>query len=417
MLDHSITTEDRLREALTEDTLPPAKSQRAERLLSRLVSPVRLAILGPKDVGKTSLFNLLAGAPVLPVGAGLPTAQLSWGHEARTVCLTPDGSRRDVDAANARALVDGRAMLLELQRALPALRRVALLEVVMDGSEDAQRKALAWAAKRCDMAIWCTRAFQETEQRLWASMPKALQGHALLVMTHADTLGDQGAVKRQLDDITKTAGRSFQTIRPLSARQALDAIAADGSIHAETWKRTGAQALITAVLETVQAGRAKVREAAEALLRESVPSAAVNDALSSIVAPAPPPAAAHHMAQPPLEPCQPTLSEYGRGAMDKAVTYLAQRAEELADILYHDPQDATAQILSGLSSDTAWLSEYLSEPFHADEARIAPVRAFVEEVTDMMQLLALEKTESATADAACLVLQARRQLQALATAA
>ena len=78
MLAEFIGVEDRLRHALQAGHLTGKQEARGEALLSRLVSPVRVAVLGQRRSGKTSVFNVLAGSVVLPSDLRLPTAQLMW---------------------------------------------------------------------------------------------------------------------------------------------------------------------------------------------------------------------------------------------------------------------------------------------------------------------------------------------------
>ncbi|MEM9901456.1 MAG: hypothetical protein AAF865_08920 [Pseudomonadota bacterium] len=522
MLSDFSAVEDRLRQALQADRLDPEQATRAEALLSRLVSPVRVAVMGPRGTGKTSVFNLLAGAYILPEGVPLPTAQIAWGLPPVTTCTYPDRSTRTLGAATAAELTQGNPIFISMQRDLPMLRKIALLEVVLDGDGATQARALSWAASRCDLIVWCTSAMSETEQRLLASLPPGLRKHALVALTRADRLGGPNAIAARLEDVTARAVGTSRIVRPIDARSASNALKQGGASVGEVLRVSGAEALTAAVIEKVDAGYARVRSAAESLLdaavlnaaravaagapigrqtaqpaSEAVPQAgqtpvepASIDPVTQAAAPTPRPAAVHasaseaprhgitaHRAQtgapaPTMRPAyaaaeerkisfrpapstraaepetsteeirrapvpepsplaaaapaaQPreaaptaqTLSAEGLETVSGAIHYLTGRGRTWARIARTNPRAASEQIMSDVLGDAEWLVSYLSDPFGEDEPLIAPAREMAHDILDLVQLMEMERTDTATGDAVCLLLQAQRRLQEVAAAA
>ena len=117
---------DRLLRATQSGLLPAAEQAEAEKLLVRLQQPVRLALMGMPSSGKSSLLNLLAGADVLPEGVRLPTLQLRYGAQSRTICTLPDGTKQTIVDASAHDIaalspvfVTKRSRALKIQEKQP----------------------------------------------------------------------------------------------------------------------------------------------------------------------------------------------------------------------------------------------------------------------------------------------------------
>ncbi len=588
MYAEAVSVEDRLRTALSTGKLDAGQAARAEALLSRLVSPVRVAVLGRRRSGKSSVLNLLAGEAVVPLGASLPTALVSWGETPATTCTYADQTRKTFADASDAELARGQPVFIAIQRNLPTLRRVALLELVMDGAPSDQARALAWASARCDIAIWCTRDFDPVEQSLWAAMPAPLKKHAIMVLTHPDALEEPEERKAHLAHMQDEATGNFYATLPVDARAALSALAADATAEADAFAQSGAQAFLDAVSGKVDAGYNRVRDVAQSLLDEVVlnvarafrpesidvppkgvsgapspeatsgdqaaqtpardktgfgppayvppiamtpPRATIHKSASAgplhapraphIVArdapPDPAPAgaasgpvaaeaaapavpeasapeptapavpeattpqpaapetaapatasgkitaihdrasaaegspaegplalstatetlpaepatdatppdvpegalgAASPMSVPVAEQSAPVrLSDAGRETVQEAIVYLAKRGESWGKVARRNYEAASRQIMEEVLGDAEWLLSYLNDPFEDDEALIAPCRDMVADIVDLVQLMEIERTDMATIDAVCLLVQARRRLEALAAAA
>ncbi|MEM9248701.1 MAG: hypothetical protein AAGB05_08390 [Pseudomonadota bacterium] len=546
MYAEAIAVEDRLRTALSSHKLNADQAARAEALLSRIVSPVRVAVLGRRGSGKSSIVNLLAGGLVLPSSVALPTTQVSWGDTNETTCTYADQSRRTFVKPSMAELTEGKPIFLSLERTLPALRQIALLEVVMDGTPAAQARALSWAASRCDLAVWCSRDFDAVEQALWAAMPDALKKHAFLALTHVDTLRGAQARSALVARAQAEGQGSFQQVVQVNPKAAIAEWKRGETPTPELLEETGARALTEAIFGKVTAGYTRVREAAETLLDDAVLSVARalrpdGAAPAAPIAPIPGPQAvaappvadtpappdglerrdvteraasslgyappAHTLPTPqeaprttihspassaPRHPLQqhlvvgaeenaapgapadqkpaasagaeaslardlpsaqlaeaapPTmaapaierppeteaaldtvaepdpahepqrLTAEGRTTVVEAISYLAKRGETWRKVARHNPDAASRQIMEEVLGDAEWLASYLDDPFEDDEALLAPCRNMAMDIVDLVQLMEIERTETATVDAVCLLLQARRRLQALAVAA
>ena len=464
--------EERLRAALNGGHLGTQATERAERLLSRLTSPVRLAVLGPRGIGKSTLVNVLAGSDVIPVDVKLPTVQLTWAAEADTNCTYADGTKRSFVAPKARDLSRDNPIFIEMERPLPSLQKVALLEVVMSANINDQIKAVTWATERCDIALWCTQDFDEDEQALWARVPDSVRRHAFLVLTRADLPPMRQNIPGHMARLREVSKGGFKLVRPIASGLALEALAAD---DADALKRSGATALMEAVESEVESGQQTIRDAAEVLLTKaslendpdrptSKPTAAASDKLKAALAdrsaataariaeaaraassgapkpkssparaksksfrpksaaakrprstpkptstPAPEPAAP----VPETQVAAPTLSEAGQATAEGLAKKLAQFGATHLETLREHPEDGGETVMAGVVDEAMGLTDDLDALSEADAEIFEPVRTMIEDAADLVQLMQMEQSETATADAVCLLLQVKRKIDTL----
>jgi hypothetical protein len=257
-----------LEQAVLSGLLPDSDHEKAELLLERLQKPVRLAILGMPESGKSRLLNLLVGADVIPQGVHLPTMQLVYGENEKSVCTLADGSKEEFNAVDADMIAGLSPVFVEMQMPLPALTKISVLEVVAPNDTNAVHRASQWASKRTDVALWCTRGFTEPEQRIWSTMPDLIKDHAFCMVTHADFLKAQGLYEAAVGAISAAAGDEFNAVLAIATNQALSARHADGSVDKDVMRESGGSALISAVLKQVEHGRQSAVDQADVLLHQ-----------------------------------------------------------------------------------------------------------------------------------------------------
>lgn len=257
-----------LKQAVLSGLLPDSDHEKAELLLERLQKPVRLAILGMPESGKSRLLNLLVGADVIPQGVHLPTLQLVYGDSEKSVCTLADGSKEEFNAVDADMIAGLSPVFVEMQMPLPALNKISVLEVVAPNDTNAVHRASQWASKRTDVALWCTRGFTEPEQRIWATMPDLIKDHAFCMVTHADFLKAQGLYEAAVGAISAAAGDEFNAVLAIATNQALSARRADGTVDKDVMRESGGSALISAVLKQVERGRQSAVDQGDILLHQ-----------------------------------------------------------------------------------------------------------------------------------------------------
>ncbi|MDP9037533.1 MAG: dynamin family protein, partial [Myxococcota bacterium] len=216
--------------------------------------PVRLAIVGEFNAGKSTFINALIGADVAPTGV-LPTTatmhHLRWapdriarisfvaGHEPRERTLPLDevrGTLKSLDATTIRRV--------EILMPLPFLVRVEIIDTPGFNAPDVNHTRVALAAlEEADVAIWlvdATQAMKQSERAVLEDAKRARLPVQILV-NKADRLApaDLARVLREVNVALQETGiESWAPPLALSARRALagklgDAKALDDSGWAE----------------------------------------------------------------------------------------------------------------------------------------------------------------------------------------
>ncbi|MEM9898903.1 MAG: GTPase, partial [Pseudomonadota bacterium] len=176
-----------LKEAIASGRLSPQLQERAEGLLQKIERPFRVSVMGLPGSGKSTLLNLLLGANVIPEKVKLPTLQLSYAHEPLIQCTLPDGTQKSLPGDDLYALVELKPAFAQINLPLPALSKLSMMEVVAGADEAEQARAIQWATKRTDIALWCSAtSFDENEEDIWAHTSEKVQDHAFLLLTKAD---------------------------------------------------------------------------------------------------------------------------------------------------------------------------------------------------------------------------------------
>jgi hypothetical protein len=386
--------ESRLRAVAMSRQSPASVREQAENLLSRLTSPVRVSLLGLPDAGKQGLVNALVGGNVIAETMDLPTIEVRFGTETRVQVTLQDGTVEEREG-QLEAECLSQAVLIVIERPLPLLRRISLLSVMADASVQDQRAATAWAARRTDIALWCSAKFSKTDEKLWSEVPDSLRDHAYLVLTNCD------------------AERASQ-VKDEMAGEFVDVYSLDLSPEAVDQGATGVDALSTRIIEHADLGRQADADSALFFLRASEQDPAI---AAKLVEPAPVPAAEKKKTSAaPAAPARP-VTRPRMARVPHAETYstgltLLRRfgMEALKELRAGHPD--VAETLPGRCTETLQqLADILNACEEDGVDKISHLIDSVYEAESLVILMENEASETSAIEAVSILLQMRRDLE------
>jgi energy-coupling factor transporter ATP-binding protein EcfA2 len=230
------------------------------RIELRLERPLRVAVIGEFNSGKSTLTNLLVRIESLPTAiisnTCIPTL-LYHAPEPKVFAVYHDRRREQLRASSRTSSQD----IFRLEVGLPSarLRAIQILDLpgLADARFDGSVEDLGFHA--ADIALWCTlstQAWKESERAAWEEVPVRLRSRGLLIATHCDLLRDAADRDKLLCRLRTEAGSSFQEILPMSTVEALAVARKDHAGEAgAVWKASGAEALETALDELIRSVR------------------------------------------------------------------------------------------------------------------------------------------------------------------
>jgi len=436
-----------LKKALASGQLSQAEAQTAQDLKARLQKPLRLSVFGMPGSGKSTLLNLLLGKNLFSDAHRLPTISLVYGEKAQANFTLPSGTIKTIDTDDLGEIALRKPAFVELALPLPALRKLSMLEVVVSNDIEDQQRAVRWAAKRTDIALWCTQECSPEEEALWSLLPEHMQDHAFLVVTGVDMLGAQGRITDVMKDAQSIGPHYFRDVLPIATTAALAARRDDGTVDKAAMRSSGGIALISAILREVETGQRAAADAADVFLGKlkleaeaSKPDTAEPDAQKqpnlAVVEQAPEPAAVEtpkapqgveindveesqveepEVAQTPAEPekeAEPVgMTPAARALCRQLVDQLTAEGAALAQNLAAG--DLAPEAVVEVSVDTVtWMADYLGDNKAAQGPAMAHTCETANDAADLVQLIQLEKGDNVALDALSLMIQLKHEIQA-----
>jgi dynamin family protein len=179
--------------------------------------PVRVAVIGEFNSGKTTLVNALLGAAVLPTSFTRHTAYPTVVRFAAKPSLRAEiAQRRRVPFAwdQLDGMPSHHIHRLHVGMPLDRLRTLRAVDTPGLGLGDEFTDARTLRACRtADVVIWCTPAMQAwkaSEQRAWLSLPKAVRRRGILAITFMDQLRSSNDASRLLARLGADAAPLFR---------------------------------------------------------------------------------------------------------------------------------------------------------------------------------------------------------------
>lgn len=363
-----------LERACASGVLTGTVQLQAERLLTRLQTGVRIVVIGPQGAGKSSLCALLLGVDV---------PQVSEGEAARLFVSAPAEA-----AQQTRATPFG-----EIRRISLPLDLLCHLQVMdVSGSKDpvTHIARMRWAVGEADMVIWCAQEFTARDAHFWAEVPDALKDHSFLVLTAADMLAEAGTLKDRIVRLQALAAEEFHSLFPTTSKAGCDSLRRHGRLSDTEAAASGIKALSEALHKLAASGRQADLDGALLFLQRH--------GIDRLPPPEDAPAVVSREAARP-------------GSYARALDLLRARLQDL-------PQPSPEAIATEPAPFLDWcgtLSEELQEMAAEDTSPCADFNLWREELYaagDKLVLMSMENDLRSAADAASILVQIKRDLQA-----
>ncbi len=404
----TIDITEQLEQLLASGEIPTKASQQGARLLERMKSPVRVAILGLPGSGKTQLLNLLSGRRVFPEGADLPSLELSWAKAANTFVTFEDQSILTHDGIALEKLNEAGSVFAKLEMDLPFLKNVSLLDLLMNGTLEDQEDVIDWAVEHADIILWCSQKFSTQEHMLWSRVPEVMKDHSFFVLTKADELSSQGVLSARISELQDTVAEEFLSLVPVATLQGVDALGVDGATDEAALIGSGGKALTTAINRQVEMGNRAASDSVLLFLNrysseqplESQSTLSVQVEFS---------AKSTKQGENVTEAVSNSEPEFN--PTPDALNYLRSRATELEGFLPARNPENLSEILEHCAKTTDHLVEIVTAKGTGD-VNVVNLQDDMMEAADVVLLMQMEAGEGPAADAVTLLLQLQRELEA-----
>jgi hypothetical protein len=226
--------------------------RRSEAILRR---PLRLAIMGEGNSGKSTLANLLLGNAIIPTlqlpNTRIPTL-LRFSANPAISAMMAGGGRQPLAQG---AIPQGEITGVDVGLPIDHLQAVEILDFPGFADPWLGYGSMDVAGHRVDATIWCTfstQAWKESERAAWQALPPRMRSYAVLAVTNADLLRKEQAEK-VLARLGKITSADFDATVLVSSLKAQRALGEGGSVvDAALWQGSGGAGLLDAVGAVLQ---------------------------------------------------------------------------------------------------------------------------------------------------------------------
>ncbi len=205
--------------------LPAREADRCARLADTLRRPARVCLLGPSRGDIAQVVQAILGSTHLPRAAQPPAMELKYGTVPKSVATLEDGTTLAESGWPSADTVKREPVFLQMELPVENLRSMSFLVLALEPDPAMHKPALSWAARRSEIAIWCTRSFSVADARIWGHAPERLTQHAYLLETRRDVSIPRHGAVANFTETFFTAGHEAGTtldIEPLITRLTSD---------------------------------------------------------------------------------------------------------------------------------------------------------------------------------------------------
>lgn len=379
-----------LRYTLDQGDLPSKPAGWGSQLLQRLCRPVRIAVTGLPESGKSAVMDMLLGHVALGRKPTNWQVEVCFGPHPQVVVETAEGEHLRYQGVLADLDLPENTILARQFLPEAHLQWQTYCELPLLGQREEQEATLHRIAQTSDVILWCSQEFLPHEQALWASVPDRSKDHSFLVFTMADRQIMRGTLTGLLQTAETTAAEEFLGVYPVAAIQGLTAQKTLPPAP-DLWRSSGGQRLQEDVQHQIELGRASDLDQAQMFVQQY--GAVYAEQIDQ--------------PQDPICDTRPRQSSVTSG-LTHAIAQLQSGAEDmLAQANAKDgPQvgpvlEQCMQLIQNLSNSI----EDLPDSDLSTSAQQA-----VQEGEEMLLLCQLEEDENAAIDAVTLLFQLKKEL-------
>lgn len=369
-----------IRAALEQAQTHPAAKAQATKIADRLDTGVRVVLLGPEGVGKSQLCNALL--QINPKEDEPGGTRVFAGPDIRDASELRDDHPR----IHTRRMVD-----------TSRLGRVQVIDVSATQSEANDLAAeCAQFLPLADIVLWCTESFSDQERLMWADASDPLKDHSFLVLTKADLLAEQDSLAVRIAELQRVAAEEFHSLFPTTTTQLQQLLTQGTDISDAQFAASGVKALTEAVRKIVKSGERADRDGALLFLERH--------------------GITLDTAMPHTENAAAALASKNAAPMNanykKARDMIMERAIDLAEMTFDADQGDMSEMLAFCGEISEELVEIVTSDRPNSEEEQHWHEAF-ERASDKVMLMTMENDLRSAADAVTILLQLRRDLEAM----
>lgn len=379
-----------LRYTLDQGDLPSKPAGWGSQLLQRLSRPVRIAITGLPETGKSAVMDMLLGQVVLGRKPTNWQVEVCYGTQPQVLVETAEGEHLQYQGILADQDLPESTILA--RQFLPAepLQWQTYCELPLLGQREEQEAALHRVAQTSDVILWCSQEFLPQEQTLWASVPDRSKDHSFLVFTMADRQIMRGTLTGLLQTAETTAAEEFLGVYPVAAIQGLTAQKTLPPAP-DLWRSSGGQRLLEDILHQIELGRASDLDQAQLFVQQYGAVYA-----EQIDRPPDPICDTRPRQSPVTSGLAQAIAQLQSGAEDMLAQTNAKDGPQVGPVL-----EQCMQLIQNLSSSIEDLP---------DSELSTSAQQAVQEGEEMLLLCQLEEDENAAIDAVTLLFQLKKEL-------
>ncbi len=350
--------------------LPSRDADRCKRLADTLRRPARVCVLGPRKGHMARVVSALLGVPELAADMLPPAMELRFGPSLRTSATLEDGTAQVTLGWPTPELLHSDPIFLQIDLPSERLKPMSLLVLTLETDPAVYRPALAWAARRSEIAVWCTPSFNVADARIWASAPERLTQHAYLLETRPDTTVPRHAAVAGFTQVFGLSGIDDPLIAPDTA-PLFDRLMADIE-EARVADLDMVQLFLHRLGHLIPVGQ------------RLTDGCAVDVGCR-------------------VEPTGPDL----RPILSEPTLYLMRRTRDLAETLGASAPDDWPPHMLAHCADTAEALRERAENWPDISGVVRGLQTLIDEICDTMTLLSIEGRAEQAQDAAALLFQLR----------